>query len=119
MSLYRGRIYTIEDMQKLIVRKLYIKEMLLYDYVPAINLNISRHDIEHNLIQHSNAVLLLAIDYYHKEFIDETQLNLIYDKITTYNDNSDILGKLKVHKKINNEIVTEILHSEPFEAYIR
>lgn len=114
MPLYRGRLYSVEEIQKLMFLKRYKEEMRLYEIQVFDHSNFSRDFIEDNLINTANMILLLAIDRFDNDFIEASDFNLIYDKVLTYIENIDLLGKMKVHSKIMS--IAKELHYEPFVA---
>lgn len=94
--------------------KRYKEEIQLYEMHFLNHSSFSRDFIEDNLINTANMVLLLAIDRFNNDFIEVSDFNLIYDKILTYIENIDLLGKMKVHSKIMS--IAKELHYEPFVA---
>lgn len=114
MSLYRGRLYSVEDVQKLMFLKRYKEEQKLYDIEVIENSSFPKNYIEDNLITTANVILLLAIERFSDDFISVSDLNLIYDKILTFTKNRDILGDMKVFHKLMK--IAEELHYRPFVA---
>ena len=112
MPLYRGRLYTVRDLQKLMYSSRYKDELKLYDIIEYSD--FPRDYLEDNLVNTANVVLLLAIDRYANDFISDSELNLTYDRISTYMNNTDLLGKIKVFTKIMS--IAKDLHYEPFVA---
>ncbi len=114
MPFYRGRLYSIEDLQKLMFLNRHKDELKIYQIETVDHSSFSRDYIEDNLIITANVVLLLAIDRFVNDFISVSELNLTYDRILTYTRNIDVLGGVKVFTKIM-DIATD-LHYEPFVA---
>lgn len=113
MSLYRGRLYSVEDTQKLIIEGLYREELQVYN-IEACD-EVSEEFITDNLIDIANVVLLLGISRLSNDFIDTTEFNLIYDRVLVYIKNRDLLGDLKVYNKLMQ--IIKDLYYKPFVAY--
>jgi len=118
MSFYRGRLYTVEDLQRLTFVKTYKQELKIYEIELIEDRVPTPFEIEHNLIQFANATILYAIGHFKNDFITEKEFNLIYDKIVTYMDNVEFLGYQKVYTKITKEINIDMLHIKPFMVYM-
>ena len=112
--LYRGRLYSVKDIQKLMFYKRYKEELRIYTIETYDYSYFPRDFIEDNLINIANVVLLLAISRCSEDFIDVSEFNLVYDRVLVYINNRDLLGDLKVYNKLMK--VAKDLHFEPFVA---
>lgn len=110
MSIYRGRLYSVADIQKLLINKEYKEEL---DNCCVVNEYCPMNDI-FNLIYFSNVAILLGISRLDNDFISEKQFQLVYDKIETYVNHIDLLGYEKVYNKIVDEVLLDMLRTEPF-----
>lgn len=114
MSLYRGRVYSVEEIEKLIFVRRYKEEMRLYDVQTFDYNGFSRDFVEDNLVNTANAMLLMAIERYLDKMIEVDDFNYICDSVITYMDNCELLGKMKTFHKIM--ALSKILNVEPFVA---
>lgn len=111
MSLFRNRLYSMSDIQLMIVNdNTYLDEIELYDILePSDNLKTSE-----NLYPFCNTVILEALYRLKEKTISDKDFNDILNMIDTYVYSVDLLGLPNVYNKINNEIVVEMLRSQPF-----
>lgn len=111
MSLFRNRLYSMSDIQLMIVNDdRYLDEIELYDiFEPSDTLKTSD-----NLYPFCNTVILEALYRLKEKTISDKDFNDILNMIDTYVYSIDLLGLSNVYDKINNEIVVEKLKSQPF-----
>ena len=120
MSIFRGRLYTVEEIQELLLLKKYEEEMGIFRCVYLDDENrVSSTDIADNIVAFADFVILKLVEAYSNDFIFESDFQLGYDRIVTYISNIDVLGNVKVFNKIIDEVVIDILYEQPFMAFIK
>lgn len=114
MSIHRRGLYSVEDMQTLIFANKYKQEMDRYYIRTSPQNEFDVGLVEDNLIDTANFVLLLGIDRFVHNFIDDREITLLYERVLVYTQNRDLLGDVKVYCKIMD--LVDSLHHKPFVA---
>ena len=114
MSVSRRGLYSVEDMQIFMFENTYKQEMHCYRIKTSSTNEFDIDLVEDNLIDTANFVLLLGIDRFVHNFIDDRELKLLYQRILVYTENYDLLSKTKVFCKIMD--LVKSLYYAPFVA---
>lgn len=114
MSIHRRGLYSVEDMQIFMFENKYKQEMDCYHIRTSPQNEFDVGLVEDNLINTANFVLLLGIDRFVHNFIDDRELKLLYQRILVYTENYDLLGEAKVFCKIMD--LANSLYCDPFVA---